>query len=309
MRVESLSYFIKAQQYSMPLDWNEIFQRQAKLAVEIGFGSGEFLVSLAKQRPEYNFVGFETSITSLVKIQKKIHDESLRNIRVALTDGKFALREFFKDNSVEEVYTNFPCPWPKKSHQEKRFTSQDFAETLGAVLNFGGTFQLVTDVEWYAKHMKDILLETKCFDLIRFDENDKVIVKTRYEKKWLSEGRKTYVLVAKKKGQINVQRWTWEEGSMPHIHLNSINEQKIPQLSGIVFRHLRGVFVVKNVYFREGEYLLRIVSNEENFQQRYFISVEKEKDGWLVKLDPDAPAYRTPVVKFSVKKIAEVIGL
>lgn len=307
MSTEFLSYFIKTQQYTLPLDWDEIFQRQAKLAVEIGFGNGEFLISLAKQKPEYNFIGFETSITSLVKIQKKIHAESLKNIRVALVDGRFALREFFKDNSVEEVYTNFPCPWPKKSHQDKRFTNQGFAETLSAVLNFGGIFQLVTDVEWYAEHMKDILLKTECFDLIQFNENDKMIVGTRYERKWLSEGRKTYILTAKKKGYLDIQRWTWEEGSMPHIHLNDVSEQKILQLSGNVFRYHKGVFVVKNVYVRENEYLLRIVSNEEGFQQRYFISIEKEKDGWLVKLDPDAPAYRTPVVKFSVKKIAEVI--
>lgn len=308
MIVESLSYFIRPQQYSTPLDWDRIFQRQAKLAVEIGFGNGEFLISLAKLKREYNFVGFETSITSLVKVQRKIYDHSLKNIRVALVDGKFALREFFKDGSVERVYTNFPCPWPKKSHQEKRFTNRDFAQTLGAVLTFTGIYQLVTDVEWYARQMKDILLETGCFDLLQFDESNKAIVGTRYERRWLSEGRKTYILIVQKKSQASIERWTWEEDSMPNIHLNSINEQKVPQLSGTVFRHHRGVFVVRNVYFREGEYLLRVVSNEENFQQRYFISIEREKDGWLVKLDPDASAYRTPVVKFSVRKIAEVIS-
>ncbi len=308
MAVDFLSYFIKAQQYTMPLDFYQIFHRQAKLAVEVGFGNGEFLVSLAKQKPEYDFVGFETSITSLVKIQKKIHAESLKNIRVALVDARFALREFFKDNSIEEIYMNFPCPWPKKSHQDKRFTSQGFAETLGAVMCMGGTFQLVTDVDWYAEQMKEIFLQTGCFDLVQFSENDRSVVGTRYEKKWLSEGRKTYTLVVKKKDHISVQRWTWEEETMPHVHLSGVDEQKIPQLSGVVFRHQNGVFVVKNVYSRENEYLLRIVSNEEGFQQRYFISIEKEKDGWLVKLDPDASAYRTPVVRFSVRKIAEVIS-
>jgi len=156
--------------------------------------------------------------------------------------------------------------------------------------------------------MKDVLLRTKCFDLVQFTENDKIVVGTRYEKKWLSEGRKTYTVLVKKINHMSVNRWTWEEGWMPHIHLNEVDEQRLLQLSGKVFRDQRGVFVVKYVYTRESEYLLRIVSNEEGFQQRYFISVEREKDGWLVKLDPDAPAYRTPVVKFSVRKIAEVIG-
>ncbi|MEJ5230077.1 MAG: tRNA (guanosine(46)-N7)-methyltransferase TrmB [Pseudothermotoga sp.] len=304
-----LSYFIKPQQYSMPVNWHEIFQTKGKLAVEIGFGSGEFLVSLAKAQKGYNFIGFETSITSLVRIQKRIHSESLRNVRVVLADGRFGLREFFADNSVDQVYTNFPCPWPKKSHEGKRFTNQGFAETLAAVLTLGGIYQLVTDVQWYAEQMRDVLLSTGSFELLQFNENNDIVVGTRYERKWLSEGRKTYTLLVSKVVHKTVERWTWEDGSMPHVHLNKADMDKLLALAGMVFKHDKGVFVVKRIYnCHEGEYLLRMVSNEDGFQQRYFISVEREKDGWLVKLDPDALAYRTPVVKFSVKKIAEVIG-
>jgi len=309
MNCDFLSYFIKPQQYSMPVNWHEIFQTKGKLAVEIGFGSGEFLVSLAKQQKDHNFVGFETSITSLVRIQKKIHSESLGNIRVVLADGRFGLREFFTDNSVDQVYTNFPCPWPKKSHKDKRFTNQGFAETLAAVLTLGGTFQLVTDVQWYAQQMKDVLLSTGSFELLQFNENSETVVGTRYERKWISEGRKTYTLLVSKVAHKTVERWSWEDDSMPHVHLNRADTDKLVTLAGVVFKHNKGVFVVKRVYkCDEGEYLLRMVSNEDGFQQRYFISVEREKEGWLVKLDPDALAYRTPVVKFSVRKIAEVIA-
>ncbi|ABV32576.1 MULTISPECIES: tRNA (guanosine(46)-N7)-methyltransferase TrmB [Pseudothermotoga] len=305
---EFLRYDLDLRHYAAPIDWKKIFGNNKELAVEIGFGNGEFLVSMAKEKSWCNFIGFETSLISLVKIQKKLYSESIENVKVSRIDGKFALREFFSDNSVWEVYINFPCPWPKKSHQGKRFTDQGFTETLAAVLKADGNFQLISDVKWYVEHMKAFLLKTGCFEIIEFGKSDKTIVGTRYEKKWISQGKDIYILRAKKINHITVERWTWGGFEMPHVHIENVNREKILGLKDTIFKHLKGVFVVKSVYYSQDEYLLRIVSNEGGFQQRYFISVEKVHDRWLVKLDTDASAYRTPVVKFSVRKIAEVIG-
>ncbi|RKX51321.1 MAG: tRNA (guanosine(46)-N7)-methyltransferase TrmB, partial [Thermotoga sp.] len=123
LNVEYLKYEIKPRyEENFPLDWEKFFRRRGKLFVEIGFGNGEFLVEMARRYPEKNFVGFELSITSMVKVQRKIHDFKLENVRVVMEDGRFALREFFGDESVETVVTNFPCPWPKKAHKERRIT-------------------------------------------------------------------------------------------------------------------------------------------------------------------------------------------
>lgn len=303
-----LSYCVDARKLSLPIDWERLFGRKAELVVELGFGSGEFLVELAKKDPSKDYVGFETSLTSVVKIQKKIHSEGLRNVRVFMVDGHFGLREFFEDESIEGIYINFPCPWPKKSHADRRFTKEDFVGTVRAVLKIGGFFQLTSDVDWYVNDMAELLRSSGCFGEISIFQNERVVLGTRYERRWLSQGKRTYTLKALKTKHVTVERWTWGEMEMPHVHVKGIDVDKLLQLKGQVFHHDRGVFVVKDVYTSQDEYLLRIVSNESNFQQRYFISVERKPEGWLVKLDPDAMAYRTFMVKFSVKKIAEVIS-
>ncbi|AEH50111.1 tRNA (guanosine(46)-N7)-methyltransferase TrmB [Pseudothermotoga thermarum] len=310
MAVQHLAYHIRAEYLDLPIDWGQIFKKQGNLIVEIGFGNGEFLLRKAKEQPFDLFVGFETSLTSLVKIQKRLFAEGIDNVRVCLVDGRFGLREFFNDLTVSTVYMNFPCPWPKKSHQSRRFTVAGFADTLVAVLKLGGIFSMTSDVLWYVEDMRNVLLETGCFEQRLFQTNKQIVVGTRYERKWINEGRETYTLVMEKIKHKTIDRLTWGEQDMPHVHLKDAKEEKIPFLSDQVFKSPKGVFVVKGVYKKqsEEEYLLRIVSNEENFQQRYFISIRKEKDGWLVKLDPDAFAYRTPVVKYSVQKIAEVIS-
>lgn len=308
MNLSFLSYCVDAKKLSLPIKWEDLFGREAELVVEIGFGNGEFLVGLAKKGRSKNYVGFETSLTSIVKIQKKIHSENLTNIRVFIVDGQFGLREFFQDESIETIYVNFPCPWPKKSHSDRRFTNSDFVQTVAAVLKKGGSFQLTSDVDWYIKDMVRLIQENGCFDEISILKNENVVLGTRYERKWLSQGKVSHTLRAIKVKHTTVERWTWGEVEMPHVHVKNVNTERLLQLKGQIFQHERGVFVVKDVYTSSGEYLLRIVSNESNFQQRYFLSVEKEDDGWLVKLDPDAFAYRTFLVKFSVKKIAEVIS-
>ncbi len=271
MSLEYLTYHIRTESYDLPIDWNKVFGREGKLAVEIGFGNGEFLLQLAKQEPFNLFVGFETSLTSLVKIQKRLFAERVSNVRVCLVDGRFALREFFQDMSISTVYVNFPCPWPKRSHESRRFTSVDFAHTLAAVLAQEGIFSLTSDVPWYVEDMKNILLSTDCFQVESYQMNKEVVIGTRYEKKWIAEGRETYTLKMRKTKHRTVSRITWEGQGMPHVHLRTVNEEKILALANGVFKFSSGAFVVKAVYKKEGEYLLRIVSNEENFQQRYFI--------------------------------------
>ncbi|HPD07589.1 MAG TPA: tRNA (guanosine(46)-N7)-methyltransferase TrmB, partial [Candidatus Bipolaricaulis sp.] len=51
----------------IPPDWATAFGRTGPLAVEIGFGNGEFLCEAAPAHPELNWVGFETSLTCVVK--------------------------------------------------------------------------------------------------------------------------------------------------------------------------------------------------------------------------------------------------
>jgi len=51
-----------------------------------------------------------------------------------------------------------------------------------------------------------------------------------------------------------------------------------------------------------------VISTDKDFQQQYFLILLKKKNGWLLKLDSVSNPYRTPAVKWSVKKLAEVLS-
>ena len=42
-----------------PINWERVFGRSAPLAVEIGYGGGEYLCWWAQQQPGWDFVGIE----------------------------------------------------------------------------------------------------------------------------------------------------------------------------------------------------------------------------------------------------------
>jgi tRNA (guanine-N7-)-methyltransferase len=149
--LEWLRYHIYPEYFEkIPPNWSEIFGREAPIWVEIGFGNGEFLLHLSKKYSEVNLVGFELSITSFVKAQKKFYSAGVENVRLVMVDGRFGLRELFEDDSVDRVFVNFPCPWSKKGYEDRRITTDDFIKTLSAVLKPSGVFELMTDDKKYA---------------------------------------------------------------------------------------------------------------------------------------------------------------
>jgi tRNA (guanine-N7-)-methyltransferase len=300
-------YELKPQNFPrFPLDWSEIFGRKAKIVVEIGFGNGEFLAELARRHPEKDFVGFEVSITSFVKAQKKFKRYNLKNVRLVKVDARFGLKELFPDNSVEKVYINFPCPWPKKRHEDRRITSYDFLQTLSAVLEMDGTVEFATDEEWYAREVLDTFESSEYFVVDVFEENFKRDVETRYERKWKSQGKKTFLIVARKVKNGTVKRLMEGENTMAHsVFEGNVTWEKLKELEGKVFKDKNKIFVVKKVY-RDGDYLLKVISTDEGgFQQVYYLNLSGRDGKWVLKLDEGSDPYRTPALKWSLRRIPE----
>ena len=303
-----LKYHINPQNGELPVNWKEIFKRDGKIHVEIGFGNGEFLAHMARKFPEINFVGFELSITSFVKAQKKFHREEVDNVRLVMVDGRFGIRELFEDESVEHVYVNFPCPWSKRGQEKKRVTHGDFVRSLAAVLEDDGIFELMTDDEKYAKEVFSKFKESGFFDLEPIRVNFKRDVQTRYERKWLSIGRNTFLIRARKIMKTDVERIAWG-GEEVHQRIDSFDAEKLGVLNGKVFKDGKKIFVIKSVFYSKdkGEHLIKVISSDDNFEQHYNILVEKRRSFWIVKLDSTCQPYRTPSVKWSVRKIAQEI--
>ena len=309
-RISALKFFIKPQYFEeYPLKWNEIFRNKRKIYVEIGFGSGEYMTALARKNPDINFIGFETSLTALYKAQVKFYKNNIKNARVIQGDARLLIRELFPSNSISKLIVNFPCPWPKKRHKERRIFIESFINTLADVLKKGGTIELATDVDWYAQEVYENFEKSEFFEANEIIENFERPVKTKYELKWDKEGRNKYLFIAKKIKNNKVKRVLEGVSEIPHKTIKDVDMEKLKSLKDKHIREENISFTVSSIYedLLNDRYLLRVVSTDDDFMQQYYVSIYKKTNDWLVKLDSTTIPYRTPAVKFTVYKIAELI--
>jgi tRNA (guanine-N7-)-methyltransferase len=140
-----------------PLDLDAIFGRTAPRTVEIGFGNGENLLTLAERHPERDFLGVEVHGAGVGRVLAGMRDRGLTNIRVVRHDAVEVFHTGLAAGSVAEVLIFFPDPWPKVRHHRRRLVQPDVVKIILPALSSDGVLRLATDWEPYAEHMLDVL--------------------------------------------------------------------------------------------------------------------------------------------------------
>jgi len=175
-----------------PADWPAVFGREAPLLMEIGFGSGLFLVDLARRRPEADLIGLEIALPSLRNALRKVARSRLTNVCL-IKDGAWpVLQVLCAPGSLAGVTINFPDPWPKKSHQVRRLIDDDFLRLLATRLTPGADLDIATDHADYADQIEGCLSRSPHFTsrtAAPFVWDDPGRVRTKYEQVALAEGR------------------------------------------------------------------------------------------------------------------------
>ncbi len=284
-------------------------QMGRRVVGEIGFGNGEFLISLAKSAPETLFFGFEVSRTCLLKCESRAKSEGLENIVLLFGDVRFLLRECFPDAVFDGLYMNFPCPWPKKRHEKRRITSGLFPDTLAAVLKIGGFFEMATDDDAYAGEAGEILHRHPALSCESHRHNPKRQVSTKYERKWVAAEKTIHVIRFRKNRPWTVKR-TSEGGTAMHLEYNG----PAPDMKGLsVLRDKQGGtrsnhWVFKTSYQgSDGTFLLETVTADGEFQQHFFMKIVPRQESVLVKLDPATKPFITPSVKKAMQDLVELL--
>ena len=150
------------QNYELPLDgnqWNmpEIFGREADTVVEIGFGMGASLYTMASCHPESNFIGIEVHRAGVGSLAADLHDNGITNVRLVADDAVDIFKQHLNNNSIAGVQIFFPDPWHKKKHNKRRLIQPGFVELIVQKLVPGGFIHCATDWEEYAIHMMNVL--------------------------------------------------------------------------------------------------------------------------------------------------------
>lgn len=140
-----------------PLDLVALFGRDAPVVLEIGFGMGASLVSMAQSNPQQNFLGIEVHAPGVGACLGSAKEAGVENLRVICHDAVEVLEKMIPDNSLRMVQLFFPDPWHKARHNKRRIVQVPFAELVLRKLKPGGVFHMATDWEAYAEHMLSVM--------------------------------------------------------------------------------------------------------------------------------------------------------
>ncbi|CAG8920551.1 unnamed protein product [Penicillium salamii] len=140
-----------------PVDLPALFGREAPVTLEIGFGMGASLVTMAQNTPQQNFLGIEVHAPGVGACLAAAKEADVQNLRVMCHDAVEVLEKMIPDNSLRMVQLFFPDPWHKARHNKRRIVQVPFAELVMRKLKLGGVFHMATDWEAYAEHMLEVM--------------------------------------------------------------------------------------------------------------------------------------------------------
>lgn len=183
------------------IDYAELFGNSNPVVLEVGCGKGKFACEYARLHPEINVLAMEKCANVIVMACELAEKEGLTNIRF-LHGGAEYLEKFLKPNSIERLFLNFSCPYPKNRYANHRLTNERFLKSYDVILKDGAEIHQKTDnmhffeysIEQFTSYgykLKNVSLDLHNSD---FEGN----IETEYEHRFASLGMPIYRLEAYK---------------------------------------------------------------------------------------------------------------
>lgn len=135
-------------------DLNQYFDQAQPLICDVGFGAGDSLLSLAQQKPDYNFLGIEVYRPGIGAVLNKIQKLEITNIRVVNADAIEFIDKKIRHDQLAGMMVWFPDPWPKQKHKKRRLVQKEFLEVAVKSLQAKAILHLASDWQPYIKFMQ-----------------------------------------------------------------------------------------------------------------------------------------------------------
>lgn len=181
------------------IDTESFFQNSNPIHLEIGCGKGKFICETAKRNPDINYIAVEKIGNVIVMAGEAVKRENLSNVLLLKCDAHM-LPKYIKENSIERIYLNFSCPYPKNRDKNKRLTYPAFLNIYKKLLSENGEIHQKTDnmhffefsIEQFSQN--GFALKNISLDLHNSDFAGNIV--TEYEKRFSDLGQPIYRLEA-----------------------------------------------------------------------------------------------------------------
>lgn len=199
MKNESLN-FNDAVNEDYTIDFSELFGNENPVYLEVGSGKGQFGCIFAKQNPDKNILCVERNRNVLIMAIDSARAMGLKNIRFLCGTAEY-LGSYIGEKTIEEIYLNFSCPFPKHRHIAHRLTNERFLNIYKKILKDGGAVCQKTDNMHFFEYSVESFsqngfkLSNISLDLHNSDFEGNIV--TEYEHKFSSQGFPIYRLEAR----------------------------------------------------------------------------------------------------------------
>jgi tRNA (guanine-N7-)-methyltransferase len=147
------------------LNFREIFGRDAPVEVDLGCGEGTFLVAMAAQNPDRNFLGIERLRGRVRSVCRKIARLNLENVRILRMESSYAVAHLLPENAISAFHVLFPDPWPKRRHHRRRLFTAEFFGAMDRALDWNGLLHLATDDVDYFRSIYKMITTKPSFSI------------------------------------------------------------------------------------------------------------------------------------------------
>ena len=167
--------------------------------LEIGCGKGQFALEVSKLYPNVNLIAVEKISNVILTACERAEKENPKNCKF-LNCSAENLCYYFNENSVERIFLNFSCPYPKYTYRNRRLTYYRFLEIYKKLLTKNGEIHLKTDnagfFEFSIQSLSEFGFKIKNVSLDLHNSDFLDNVETEYEKLFSAQGKPIYRLEA-----------------------------------------------------------------------------------------------------------------
>ncbi|MBU4438516.1 MAG: tRNA (guanosine(46)-N7)-methyltransferase TrmB [Acetobacterium sp.] len=186
--------------------WQQLFDQQQPLHLELGCGKGTFIAELGSQHPEINYLAIDLIDAVLGLTKRNIEsaylnaNQAINNIQIMSWDIERIDAILSPEDRIQRIYINFCNPWPRRRYQKKRLTHSKQLAKYKKILAENGEIHFKTDndalfqdsITYFEE--SGFTITTLIWDLHASTYSDNI--QTEHEKMYAEQGIPIKLLIA-----------------------------------------------------------------------------------------------------------------
>ena len=180
--VNPLSRFF---QLPLSLPSNSILFKKSHYPIHLDIGSakGGFLIELASNYPNWNFLGLEIREPLVSSSERKRKQLGLQNLKFLFCNVNISLDEWLSDldlDQLKRVSIQFPDPWFKRKHLKRRVFKKSLLNSIARYMSNNGELFIQSDIFKLIEYMSTSIDDSIYFDR-KVVKGEKWLEKNPYE--------------------------------------------------------------------------------------------------------------------------------